>query len=605
MEQAVKVGALACPYLRRVGLSGLRDDLATGALLAQARRCPVMGRVLPALERWCVHRGMHTSAQAPAAAELPAGPGDAQDPHAARVSATQAATGTSNDTEKPVQEKPAVDLVAVARSHELFTTVGACHFIAAHLNRYRNADAANCPVVGDVRAAAIAAPTWGRPVFDYEGFCASKIQAKRMDGSYRVFKNINRLAQAPPRAESPVVQYGETHMRQVEVWCSNDYLGMSRHPEVIGAVSAALQKYGAGAGGTRNISGTCQLHVELERQLADLHHRDAALLFSSCYMANDAALSTLAGSLPNCVVFSDAMNHASIIQGIRNSRARKHVFRHNDAGHLEQLLAAEDPMAPKIVVFESVYSMSGSISPVGQLCDIAHKYGALTFVDEVHAVGMYGSRGAGIAEQRGVSHKVDIYSGTLAKAYGVVGGYIAGSAHLVDMLRSFAPGFIFTTSLPPMVSAGALASVRHLMRSTEEREQQQRAAFLVKRRLADAGLPVMASPTHIVPIIVGDPALSQRVCDDLLRRHNTYVQSINYPTVPRGTERLRITPGPFHTNEMIERFVERVYDTWLRCGLAVHPGGCMPNLANLLRRQAIGSATVPPASSPHVVAAVA
>ena len=406
-------------------------------------------------------------------------------------------------------------------------------------------------------------PSLQQPSFDYDQVFQEEILRKKQDKSYRIFNKVNRLAEYPPKAESV--------MRDpVTVWCSNDYLGMSRHELVLETMHKTLDKYGAGAGGTRNISGNNMLHQALEEELADLHHKEAALVFSSCYVANDATLSTLGQKLPKCIFFSDEMNHASLIHGIRHSGAIKKIFRHNDMVHLERLLEEADPNLPKVIVFESVYSMSGSVSPIEQIVRLARKYNALTFLDEVHAVGMYGSRGAGMAEQRGIMSEMDIISGTLGKAYGIVGGYITGSASLVDMIRSYAPGFIFTTSLPPAIVAGAIASVRYLKHSSKERELQRRHVKQLKSMLYTAGVPILENPSHIVPVIVGDAAKCKNISDDLLRHHNIYVQSINHPTVPRGTERLRITPGPFHTVDMMKEFVRALTTVWLEHGLPVH-----------------------------------
>jgi 5-aminolevulinate synthase len=401
---------------------------------------------------------------------------------------------------------------------------------------------------------------------DYEAFFAGHLRRLHDEGRYRVFAELERIAGAFPRAR--LHRDGQAP-RDVTVWCSNDYLAMGQHPVVVEAMQAAIAAQGSGAGGTRNISGTNTLHAALERELAGLHAKEAALVFTSGYVANETTLQTLGAMLPGCELYSDAYNHASMIAGIRHSGAVRKIFRHNDVGHLEELLAAADPACPKIVAFESVYSMDGDISPIGALCDVAHRYGALTYLDEVHAVGMYGARGAGVAERDGVLAEVDIVQATLAKAFGVVGGYIACSAATVDFVRSCGSGFIFTTSLPPAIAAGALASVRHVSAHPELRVRHQERAAALKRRLAAAGLPVMPSTTHIVPVSVGDAALCKQASDLLLDRHSIYVQPINYPTVPRGTERLRLTPTPLHGDEDMARLVTALQDVWQTLGLGL------------------------------------
>ncbi|XP_068921283.1 5-aminolevulinate synthase, erythroid-specific, mitochondrial [Petaurus breviceps papuanus] len=408
----------------------------------------------------------------------------------------------------------------------------------------------------------------GSLAFGYDAFFSRKIEEKKRDHTYRVFKTVNRRADAYPLARD-YSEGGGLATKEVSIWCSNDYLGMSRHPSVLRATQDVLKQLGVGAGGTRNISGTSQFHVALEQELADLHHKDAALLFSSCFVANDSTLFTLARTLPGCEIYSDAGNHASMIQGIRNSGVPKFVFRHNDPQHLEELLSKADPLTPKIVAFETVHSMDGAICPLEELCDIAHKYGALTFVDEVHAVGLYGGRGAGIGERDGVMHKIDIVSGTLGKAFGCVGGYIASTRDVVDTVRSYAAGFIFTTSLPPMVLAGALASVRILKGEEGQalRRAHQRNVRHMRHLLMDKGLPVIVCPSHIIPLRVGDAALNSQVCDLLISKHNIYVQAINYPTVPRGEELLRLAPSPHHTPQMMDSFVEKLLGAWTEVGL--------------------------------------
>jgi 5-aminolevulinate synthase len=383
---------------------------------------------------------------------------------------------------------------------------------------------------------------------DYNSIFKSAIERLHDEGRYRVFIDILRSKGSFPNARC----FGGNGPKPITVWCSNDYLCMGQHAAVVGAMEKALHEVGAGSGGTRNISGNTHYHTELETELASLHGKSGALLFTSGYVSNEAALSTLGKLLPGCVIFSDELNHASMIAGIKNSGCEKRVFRHNDLEHLEELLAAEDSETPKLIAFESVYSMDGDIAPIAQICDLADKYNALTYLDEVHAVGMYGHHGGGISERDAVADRLTIIEGTLGKAFGVMGGYIAADQTIVDCIRSYAPGFIFTTSLSPVLVAGALASVRHLKASDEERRAQQESAAMLKAKFATAGLPAMPSVTHIVPLLVGCPIKAKKISDILLAEYGLYVQPINFPTVPRGTERLRFTPGPHHTAEMMD-----------------------------------------------------
>jgi 5-aminolevulinate synthase len=399
---------------------------------------------------------------------------------------------------------------------------------------------------------------------DYEAFFRLKLDGLRKEGNYRVFADIERRAGAFPSA----VNHSAHGPEDVTVWCSNDYLGMGQHPKVIAAMSEAIERCGAGAGGTRNISGTNHYHVLLERELADLHGKEAALIFTSGYVSNWASLGTLAAKIPGCIVLSDAMNHASMIEGIRYSRCERHIFRHNDPEDLDRKLAELNPEAPKLVAFESVYSMDGDIAPIGEICDVADKHGAMTYIDEVHAVGMYGPRGGGVAEREGLMDRITVIEGTLGKAFGVMGGYIAASAALCDFVRSFASGFIFTTALPPAIAAGALASIRHLKESEAERIGQRQAVAKVRARLAAIGIPTLDNPSHIVPVMVKDPVKCKWISDWLMTNHGIYVQPINYPTVPKGTERLRITPSTVHSDQDIERLVRALSEIWSQCALA-------------------------------------
>ena len=395
-------------------------------------------------------------------------------------------------------------------------------------------------------------------MINYDRFFQDRLQALRNEGRYRVFADLQRKAGEFPNA----LCHDGGELSDVTVWCSNDYLGMGQSELVRDAMVEAIDKCGAGAGGTRNISGTNHYHVLLEQELASLHGKEAALLFTSGYVANMTTLSTLGAQLPGCILYSDSLNHNSMIEGIRHSRAEKRIFKHNDPADLDRLMAADDPNAPKVVIFESVYSMDGDIAPIAEICDVAEKHNAITFLDEVHAVGMYGPNGAGVAEREGVMDRIDIIQGTLGKAFGVVGGYIAASSDLVDFVRSFGNGFIFTTSLPPAVAAGACASVRHVRNTQALRDRHQERSETLKNRLKEAGLPVMPSVCHIVPLLVGDAALCKRASDLLLERHRIYVQPINYPTVPMGAERLRLTPCPLHDDAMMDRLVDALIDVW-------------------------------------------
>jgi 5-aminolevulinate synthase len=399
-------------------------------------------------------------------------------------------------------------------------------------------------------------------MMNYDRFFTDALDRLRGERRYRVFADLERLAGRYPYAR----WHAPDGPREVVIWCSNDYLGMGQHPKVVGAMVETATRMGTGAGGTRNIAGTHHPLVELERELADLHGKDAALLFTSGYVSNETGIATIARLIPNCVILSDALNHNSMIEGVRQSGNDKRVFRHSDLGHLEELLRMAGDR-PKLIVFESLYSMDGDVAPVHGICDLAERYGAMTYIDEVHAVGMYGPRGGGIAEREGAMHRIDVIEGTLAKAFGCLGGYITARTGIIDAVRSYAPGFIFTTALPPSICAAATAAIRHLKTSQWERERHQDRAGRTKAVLASAGLPVMPSETHIVPLFVGDPERCKAASDLLLSEHSIYIQPINYPTVPRGAERLRITPSPYHDDVLIDRLAEALVDVWERLDL--------------------------------------
>lgn len=511
MESVVREAVRRCPYVSSASPAALKamSSNGSGSLLAKARGCPVMARALS------------TSAMT-------------------RFQQTEdcAAAAASQSLDEIHREAGVQDL-----------SRGKCPHVAKAEMVARKASGADPHANRSAHA------------FKYGSFYRAELDKKHQDGSYRYFNNINRLAKNFPFA------HGRASKDLIKVFCSNDYMGMSKHPKVLQAMHETLDTYGAGAGGTRNIAGHNSQAEMLESTIARLHDKPAALVFSSCFVANDATLATLGQKLPGCVYLSDEKNHASMIQGIRHSGARKMIWKHNDLEDLEAKLASLPLEQPKIIAFESVYSMCGSIAPIKEICDLADKYGALTFLDEVHAVGMYGATGAGVAEQYGLSDRVDIISGTLAKGYGVVGGYIAADVECVDMIRSYAPGFIFTTTLPPATCAGARASIEHLRASRTERRMQRVAVHRLKSLLANAGLPVLENDSHIVPLMVGDAEKARAVSDALLAEHRIYVQGINYPTVARGEERLRFSPGPYHTQEMCEEVAVALKEMWKRFDL--------------------------------------
>ena len=398
---------------------------------------------------------------------------------------------------------------------------------------------------------------------DYKKFFSNSINDLKKSGEYRIFRNIGRIAGSFPNAKFDDLIKKEN----IVVWCSNDYLGMGQHPFVLEAIERAMNNLGAGSGGTRNISGTNHYHIALENEISDIHEKESSLLFTSGYIANDSALSVLGSKLDDCVFFSDEKNHASMINGIRNSKAEKHVFKHNDIEHLESLIKKVDLNRPKIIVFESVYSMDGDFTPIESFVKIAKKYNALTYLDEVHAVGLYGSRGGGVAEDQKIMHEIDIINGTLAKSFGLIGGYISSTKNIIDFIRSYSPGFIFTTSIPPAIAAGAIASIRYVRDNQQLRNKLKEKCLLIKEKLLAANIPFLKTKSHIIPIIVGETKLCKKASDELLEKHKIYLQPINYPTVPRGTERLRITPSPMHTDKMIDDLIQALEYTWKKLKL--------------------------------------
>ncbi|KAK6353591.1 mitochondrial 5-aminolevulinate synthase [Orbilia brochopaga] len=575
MEMLLRQSRAVCPFLKKTSPSALRAlstsssttshvaGIAGGKmsnLQVLARRCPVMGKALAVQS---ARNGMNSVTSRIGGIRA----GGLSPPAAQRRSYVVPTKAANLQSTRKV-EAMASSLEDVHMKAGIFdTSKGICPHGAAAMKAAKAA--ADLTAAAEHKLTVFQNTTDGKKAkFDYEGFYYNELDKKHKDKSYRYFNNINRLAEEFPRAHMA------TQADKVTVWCSNDYLGMGRNEHVLQTMHKTLDTYGAGAGGTRNISGHNQHAVGLERTLARLHSKQAALVFSSCYVANDATLATLGSKLPNCVILSDSMNHASMIQGIRHSGAKKMVFKHNDLADLEAKLASLPPEVPKIIAFESVYSMCGSVGPIKEICDLADKYGAITFLDEVHAVGMYGPTGAGVAEHldfeahaagrpRGtVMDRVDIITGTLGKAYGCVGGYIAGSSLLIDTIRSLAPGFIFTTSLPPAIMAGAKTAIEYQMTYAGDRRMQQIHTREVKEELNSRDIPVIPNPSHIVPLLVGNAELAKKASDRLLDVHGIYVQAINYPTVPVGQERLRITPTPGHTAEFQEHLYEAIEDVW-------------------------------------------
>lgn len=575
MEALLRQSRTMCPFLHKTSPATLRSLSTTASthhvspgagsmsnLQVLAKRCPIMGKALAVQS---ARIGNNALAGAFGGARA----------YHSRVS--RARLHTSTDKKAQVEDVRSQQGTSLSRKKHHFPTSSAHHHLAANgfesAVRKANAAAGSIPYPPVTQKLATAKPAAKAAQFDYEGFYQTELDKKHKDKSYRYFNNINRLAKDFPRAHK------ESKEDKVTVWCSNDYLGMGRNPHVLKSMHETLDNYGAGAGGTRNISGHNQHAVALEDSLAKLHAKEAALVFSSCYVANDATLATLGSKMPNCVILSDSLNHASMIQGIRHSGAKKMVFKHNDVVDLEAKLASIPREYPKIIAFESVYSMCGSIGPIKEICDLAEKYGAITFLDEVHAVGMYGPHGAGVAEhldyeahkagrpQGTVQDRIDIITGTLGKAYGCVGGYIAGSAKFVDTIRSLAPGFIFTTSLPPATMAGAQAAIEYQYEYQADRRLQQLHTRAVKDALEAKDIPVIPNPSHIIPVLVGNAEMAKKASDLLLEDWNIYVQAINYPTVPVGQERLRITPTPGHVREYREHLVEAVDAVWKQLGI--------------------------------------